>query len=237
MAGRSRNLGRFGTLLAMLVLVFGVAPFLQGRLLFGIPIFRVFFNGLFIAGVVAVSGDRRLLTIGIGFAVFAFASSLAQPYSEASWVAFSHYASDAAFLGFIVLAILYRVFQEDRVTGDTVLGGICVYLLLGLAWHVVYSGFEFFAPGSFVVGDVAVRSLHAANTDPANFPELLYFSFVTLTTLGYGEITPHSEPARMLCTAEAITGQLFVAVFIARLVALQVAHAADTRRADADPPG
>jgi hypothetical protein len=118
--------------------------------------------------------------------------------------------------------ILYTILDEERVTLDTVFGGICVYLMIGLIWVLAYSIVEYLQPGSFRVdGGPLTRPL-----DPGEFrhAELMYFSFVTLTTVGYGDILAKSTPARALAAAEAVVGSLYLAVFIARLVGLHMFH-------------
>ncbi len=92
--------------------------------------------------------------------------------------------------------------------------GISAYLLLGLSWSFAYLLVAQLAPGAFFLnnGTTTGHSLHGADA--------FYFSLITLSTVGYGDIIPVSNVARMLAAMEAITGSLFVAVLIARLVAL-----------------
>ena len=111
---------------------------------------------------------------------------------------------------------------------------MCIYLLLGVLWALVYSALELLAPESFTImvaggaGNEAMRF----RADQAIFP--LYYSFITLTTLGYGDVVPSSPPARMLAALEAIMGQLYLAVLVARLVGLHIAQATMGRKPAAD---
>jgi hypothetical protein len=134
----------------------------------------------------------------------------------------ANFALSMLFLGFLVSVVLYTILAEARVTLDTILGGICVYLLLGVLWSVAYSFLEYLEPGSF---SVSGAPLHLGSVaDEFRLEEMIYFSFVTLTTLGYGDILAKTNPARALAAAEAVTGSLYVAVFIARLVGLHMVH-------------
>jgi Ion channel len=115
---------------------------------------------------------------------------------------------------FLVLAfaVSINVFASGHAIGDRVFGAVVLYLLLGLIWAVAYNIVETSSPGSF-----AGRA-----TENSALADWAYFSFVTLTTVGYGDITPVAQSARSLAILEALVGQLYPAVIIARLVSLQV---------------
>ena len=131
-------------------------------------------------------------------------------------------ALSAAFMGFAASAVLLSVLQADRVTTDTILGGIIVYLLLGMVFVLLFSWLEHARPGSFLVDGERLTELFPAVPD--RFSPLIYFSFVTLTTLGYGDVYPAGELAQMLCVGEAVVGQLYLAILVARLVGLHISH-------------
>ena len=110
--------------------------------------------------------------------------------------------------------------RSERVAQDTIVGGICVFLLIGLCFTISFILMTDLNPGAFLEG---ARSIVRSNSDSsAHATTLLYFSFVTLTTLGYGDVFPVSDMARMFTVAEALTGQLYLVIFMARLVALYV---------------
>jgi len=100
------------------------------------------------------------------------------------------------------------------VTAQRVQGAVAAYLLLGLAWAAAYAFVAALAPGAFAT----------ARPESTHSRSYLYFSFVTLTTLGYGDITPVHHAARSLAMLEALTGQLYPAILIARLVTLHTQH-------------
>jgi hypothetical protein len=129
-------------------------------------------------------------------------------------------ATTVAFLSYTVGVILNDVLRGGRVTTDKVLGAICVYLLLGVIWASLYAIVDLASSEHAFRGAVG-----AAGPDGGlGFSNLLYFSFVTLTTLGYGDIVPVSSIARTLSILEGVTGPLYLAVLIARLVGLHIAH-------------
>lgn len=112
-----------------------------------------------------------------------------------------------------IFAILSRVFSEKKVTGDTVGGGIFVYFLIGILWGRFYHLAAILDPGAFkppiMVGDLF---------------QIFYFSMVTLTTVGYGDIAPGSHTTMMLSVLESSFGQIYLAVFVARLIGLEISH-------------
>ncbi len=113
--------------------------------------------------------------------------------------------------------------QSVSVTARHIQGAIAVYLMMGLIWGLAYGVVELVQPGAFDLPEMAQVGGHieARQHDLRN---LVYFSFVTLTTLGYGDISPANAGARNLVIHEALTGQLYLVILIARLVSLEIAH-------------
>ena len=114
--------------------------------------------------------------------------------------------------------VLSDVLKSEKVTTDKIHGAISVYLLIGVTWALLYSLIEGIRPESFLIEHSQVTSVSEY------IPHFLYYSFVTLTTLGYGDITPLTLLAKTLSYMEAVTGQIYIAVLIARLVGLHIAH-------------
>jgi len=122
------------------------------------------------------------------------------------------------FIVFTTWDVLRTIFRRSAVTADDIMGAFCGYLLLGVAFGHLYCVVEWLRPGSFHVGGQVV-ALPPAGTP--RFSLLGYFSMITLTTVGYGDVTPVSPPARMLAAVEGVTGQFYVAVVVAAIVALK----------------
>ncbi len=137
-------------------------------------------------------------------------------------VSFSNIASKVimtVYIGLLIYSFSKYVFSARKVTSRLISAALCLYLLMGTLWGIVYDLLETMVPGSYTgillesAPDVTVR-----------FQHFQYFSFVTLTTLGYGDILPQTEGAAALCQTEAIIGQFFMAVLVARLVGIQVSQ-------------
>ena len=110
------------------------------------------------------------------------------------------------------ITINQKIFSQKKVNADTIKGGISVFFLIGIAWTLLYRIVHLLDPNAF------------SKPGEVIFDTLFYFSFTTLTTLGYGDITPVSNIARTLANLEAIAGLLYPSIFIARLVGLYTAQ-------------
>lgn len=119
-----------------------------------------------------------------------------------------------AFFVYTVAVLLRQLMTARQVEPGTLLAAASTYLLLGVVWSIVFGFIEAFDPGSFSFPD----------HDAGGYSSLLYFSFVTLVSLGYGEITPVTEAARSMAILEAIAGALFLTMLVARLVGLYTAR-------------
>lgn len=115
---------------------------------------------------------------------------------------------------FLVLTLIYA----RHANLSTIYGAMCAYLMMGKSWTYVYLAIEAWQPGSFIFSD-ELRILGELNYHQL-IAEMEYFSYVTLTTLGYGDITPILPAARSVTILEAILGQLYLTIVLARLVGL-----------------
>ncbi len=123
------------------------------------------------------------------------------------------------YLGLIVVAFGRYVFVAKKVDAELIAAALCLYLLIGLLGGEIFLLLETLAPGSF-----AGSSLGQVASFRGKAEIFQYFSFTTMTTLGYGDITPQNQMAMAFCQVEAILGQFFIAVLVARLVGIQVAQ-------------
>jgi len=192
--------------------MFVLRPFLEGYI--GIRVLMViFFLVIFISAVCAASQKRSTLIVALLLALLTEAFELSGYLTGISSLDILSDIFAGLLLAFTATIILFYLFSEDRITGDMIMGSICVYFLMGLIWSLVFSTLEVFQPGSFQMPQGTV-----------NQATFTYYSYVTLTTLGYGDMTPISGPARSLALLEAMMGQLYLAVLIARLVGIHIAQ-------------
>jgi len=136
----------------------------------------------------------------------------------------------AVFLAFAVAMILKRIFQRQAIRTDDVIGALCGYLLTAIAWGNAYALVYVLWPEAFRVADVIAWRLGEWHLQRFFFS---YFSVMTLTTMGFGDITPASASVYTLVWLESVFGQFYIAVVVAQLVGLKLAQAINRDRPDA----
>jgi hypothetical protein len=132
------------------------------------------------------------------------------------------------FFAFVTWSQLRTLLKHKDVTSETISLSISIYLLLGLTWGIVYAVVFERDPEAFSFGGSPLST--AARPDL--FPILIYFSLTTLSTIGFGDITPVTLQARYLAVAEGITGQFYLAILVARLVGMQMTRSASQDTGD-----
>jgi len=212
---------KFFYLLISLLLLFLIHPLLEGVIVFRF-LLHIFFSVVLISALYAVSQKKVVLMVGLILLLPTLIGSWSVYFIASPALVLTGRSFGALFFAFTATTIVSKVFKENEVTTDTIAGAICVYLLIGLTWAFLYSFIEFLHPGSFSIDKLLPQD---SSLRPEQQTTLFYYySFVTLTTLGYGDITPLTPPARAFSFVEAIVGQIYVAVLIARLVGLHIVH-------------
>ncbi|MDD5419481.1 MAG: potassium channel family protein [Methanomicrobiaceae archaeon] len=204
---------RFLNLVAFLLLLILLLPFFD--YLGPGPLLLWTFNAaVLISGGYAVSDRTINAVISAAFAVSALSSG---------WMhlLFGIHLADAAasaflamFYGFTTIVILARVLRYRVVDRETIYGAISVYLLIGFTFATIYQLIERLSPGSFAFGGELLAGRENL------FPQLVYYSFITLTTTGTGDFYPATDVVRSFAVLEAVIGTLYIAVLIARLIGI-----------------
>jgi hypothetical protein len=177
-----------------------------------------------LSGADAVSDRRRALfrcVVGLGALSFLL-HVLPHAYLDRSVLLLKN-ASTMLFLIVVAGAVLWRVLGGGRITTHRVQGAVAVYLMLGLIWAGAYMLVFLCDPTSFDLGPSMEGAAGLEAIQTQGMSRLIYFSFVTMTTVGYGDITPQSVAAGNLAILQALTGQIYLVVILARLVSLAVA--------------
>jgi hypothetical protein len=222
--GSSRTVrNRYGALLAALVITIFVFPFLTSHVKLVKWLFELVSIGLFATALHAVSRRRKILVIAVVLGVPMLIGSMISS-SLAIEGAFSvGSAFRALFLAFLIVAVFSDIWRRDRITMDAIFGACTVYLLIALAGGAAYTALESLAPGSFDLSP-SPASVGEAGERGTTMSELSYFSIVTMTTVGYGDIVPVSPSARALAALQGLVAQLYLAIIVARLVSLEITH-------------
>jgi Ion channel len=203
---RQQDGNRFGLLLALLVSAYVISAFLSGYWV------RVLQTTLFLGVVLIavwtsrVSGWIRHLATGIalGGSVIALALTRIAPNGPAGGVGFTWIA---VMLLLAVLIIVRRVLAQGEVTLQSIFGAVSAYMIIGLMFAACYAAMSTFSGRPFF-----------ADGQPGRIETFQYFSFTTLTTVGYGDFTAAAASGRAVAVIEALVGQVFLATLVARLV-------------------
>jgi len=174
----------------------------------------IFLTIIFIFGIYAISREKKHIYMAL---------LLAAPMFIATWLSHLHQNIDlfvfghlfgAILVGFLIKLLVNFIFFQKEVTKEVIYAAVVVYLLLALLWAFAYLTLDYFYPNSFTFPEVSAT----------NFYRYLYFSFVTITTLGYGDISPLTQKAGSLVILEAVTGQIYLVVIVAWLVGMHVSR-------------
>jgi amino acid transporter len=226
---------RHSALLIAIVAMFAVRPFLgdtsEGAIAFSIAIVLVLLVALLTIQIDDLVGERGALLVQrrrrsfVGWAlavpavaerlwIFFFPNPLLLMVGSVSWLLFFVY---------VTWSLLRSLLKQREVAGETISLSISIYLLLGLTWALLYIVIFMSDPDAFHFTTLPPSGVSEA---AYRFPILIYFSLTTLSTVGFGDITPLSLQARYAAVAEGITGQFYLAILVARLVGMQMSRAA-----------
>jgi Ion channel len=210
---------RYIFLLAMLLAMLAVVPFLEGFI--GLRIlFNVFLSVVLVSAVYALSQKIRHLMIAVVLAIPMLISIWFDYFVRSDAIFLIGRICGVMFIAFTIYHILRHIFRELEVTRDTIAGATAVYLLFAIMWSFLYAVLERLQPGSFAVS--VAETIGERNV-------FIYFSFVTITTLGYGDITPLTSLAGSMAILEAVVGQLYLVVLVSWLVGMYVSQRSKSR--------
>jgi hypothetical protein len=139
------------------------------------------------------------------------------------------------FFAFLIWNLLHDLNTGGRSTSERIFGALCAYVFIGLLFALIFAHLEYRDPGSFYISNDLLAERAANESSQLNV--FTYFSFVTMTTLGYGDVTPVEEHARTLVWLEALIGQLYLAVMVAGFVAVHISERMRKNRGDPPPDG
>jgi hypothetical protein len=207
------------TALLVFTLVYLIVLMTLSDFSFGSLVTRLFFSFIVVAGVLTTFKQKWLHGVAIALAVAILTVNVVEELRPGRIVAILNTCFSLIYVGLLVATLIIQVFREGPVTGHRISGAIVVYLLMGALWGLLYQLVALSIPQAFRLPEEFIR-----NHPDALLRQLSYFSFITLTTTGYGDITPVHPVARLLVMLQALTGQLYLAITLARLVSLEIMH-------------
>jgi hypothetical protein len=213
----------FLALLVSLVLMLVVVPVVEHRLI-ALILQETFLTAVFITAIIANRQRRLVVRIGASIGLVALGLSWATVRIEHPILNISSYVSTTIFLVAMASMILLSVLCDHQASVRAIFGAICVYLLIGLSWAMMYSALEQMDADSFAVAHRTMTVRLRDGREMTSYSQMVYFSFVTMTSLGYGDITPKTPAAQTMTWLQAVVGQLYITVLIARLVSALPQH-------------
>jgi Ion channel len=173
-------------------------------------LFRLLAVAIFCATLYAVLGRGRITLVAFILGVPAIVVHVANVIGPFGHLQIASMALGIVFLVFVTSVFIWAIVSNPSVTADTLAGAVSAYMLVGITYGLAYGLIERVAPGSFRDTVDPAKHFHPS--------EFVFFSFITLTTVGYGDIIPWSAHARSLAIVESVTGIMYPAVLIGRLV-------------------
>ena len=211
---RHRSRGGFLLLLIFVLALLVIGPLVEEFTKVKMLI-DIFWSAILIAAIYALSQKKHHIVIATLLAVPMIASIWSRYLIDHPALQITGGICGAAFFTFAIIQILIYIYSHKKVTRDLIFAAALVYLFMALAWTFIFALVELVHPGSFKIPEL--QDISASR-------HFLYYSFVTITTLGYGDITPVSNLARSLCVLEAVIGQLYLVVQVAWLVGVHVSQ-------------
>lgn len=206
-------LNKYSHLLSLLIILFILSPYLEGTVK-KLTIFTFIFLLAILLTLRTLPLSRKTISIAASLAAVSFLLDFIINIGTVTLfeqdLLLINIIIYSVFLSYATILLARRIFSIKKVTADTIQGGICIYLLLGILWTLFYIIIYSFDNSAFFCESGDIRN------------KFFYFSFTTLTTVGYGDIFPKNKIAMVFCSLESIAGQIYLAVFIARLVGLYI---------------
>jgi len=214
---KNSRVSHFGFLFISLMAMFIVPELLpaEGNFRWQMP---AFFSFVMLSALSVVSQRRSEFWIAAVLLLFGLVPEWLHAFGIQNTDIWGKIVS-AIFLTYVSILILRSVLRAWEIDVEVILGALCVYLMLALVWGLAYQLVALSRPDAFVIPAAMLEG--SGNPDQALGSALHYFSFVTLTTLGYGDIQPVIPIARSLAITEALFGQIYLVTLIARLVSMQ----------------
>jgi hypothetical protein len=211
--------GRYGSLLLALVMLMLMQLTVDTTV--GKYLLEATFIAVLLTGLRAIETKKGLLGFEVILLLVGVVLSIAGTVTNITPLFFIGNTCRVLFMIMVALTILIDLFRGRKVSGDTLAGAVCVYLLIAVIWGYFFLLIEVIVPGSFSFTQGHARMQLWISQE---FFPFFYFSMVTITTVGYGDMSPVSSEAQTFATIEALIGQIYLTILVARLVGMYMVH-------------
>lgn len=212
----------------LLIVIF---PILENYAADYLVIIELLFNALLLVGIYLVTQNKQIVAVSSLLSILAIVVIMFDRQIDSKILLIFGLGCEITVFIIAFVRIISHVLKYRRISEDKIYGAMSAYLLLGIIWAMLYTIVElafsnsfYFAHGFILNQELSAHLFY--------FSQFLYASFVTLSTLGYGDIVPISGLARVMTSLEAISGQLYVAVLIARLVGVHISQQSNSNKLD-----
>jgi hypothetical protein len=212
--------GKFGLLLVALVALMGAAPLIPSPV--SEAVLTLFTGAVLVASLHAARPGGRPMAVGLALALADFLIGRCTVHFGTRWLVLLQTVLWMATLIYVTAAILRAIFASREVTVETLLAALCVFLLMGLFGAFAFTLIDLTFPGSFRASNGPGLVWADERSRATEFMRLFVFSYATLSGSNWAEVAPATGFARNAASLEAMTGQIYLAVVIARLVGLHV---------------
>jgi hypothetical protein len=220
--------GRYGVLLVALLAMLMMTPLVVVSWFWSL-VLAIIAAAVLVAGLVTARPGRRSLMIGLGLAAADIIFGRLAPTEGIRWIVALRAVLWIGTMAYVAVVILESIFEDERVTMDTLQASFCVYLLLALIWAYIPVLIEVAAPGSYRSPSGILDRWASDGWNRTAFVQFLTFSLANLTGAGDPEVSPASGFAKICASLEGMMGQIYLATVIARLVGMYTAREAGSR--------
>ena len=213
--------GSYFYLLLLLLFTMFVLPLASTEISNSLPL-GLFLSLIMLLGLYSLRQSRKVFWVGVLIVTPAFSTRWISYFMDTQLAGGIAEISGAIFWFFNFMIIIIHLLEERKISLNTIYGGIVAYLLIALCFSSLYHGIFIFNNNAFLFNG-ALETI-GQSIDNQTFGNFTYYSLITLSTVGYGEITPFSNPARFASAFQGILGQLYLTIFLARLVGMHIAQ-------------
>lgn len=196
-----------------------VPPYFEGLALLD-TVWRLVFSLVMLASLATLGGSTRTLALAVVVLIPAIVTNWIPLFNDAVWTVYADNLTSILYFSVIGYHLGRYVLTTERVTSNVLYAAMCLYLILALVWAAIYNNLYIYYENAFAFNSPEVLAL--ANNPESTMGLFTYFSFVTLSTLGYGDIVPLTRVTQSWAAVEAMIGQFYIAIVMARLVSLHV---------------
>lgn len=208
-------------LLVWFIIFFLVTPLFRGFV--GTMLIQISFSFMLLFTVFTLSGSKKAMIIGGIVALISSSANSYNLYMDTFTTELIALTTSLGFVTFTTAYLFHRVFLIKHVEVNLIFGAVCVYILLAILWALLYGIIELLSPGSFLnVFPLFDPQSQNSEVMSLKFHAFLYYSFITQTTLGYGDITPLTPIARNFASIQAMMGVFYMAILVGGLISLLI---------------